>query len=109
MNLGIVFDIGSLMGVMALIVMLVNVGKLVGLVPDGSAPAASQALQAIAVIVLVALQVFGVEVAVIDAVAQSIADLGIALLALVPLFMQLNGIIHGELRGLPAVGFSHTE
>jgi len=107
--MGLIVDVGSLLGVMALIVMIVNALKQFGLVHDGQAAQVSQGLQALAVIVIVGLQYAGVDVVLIEHVAQSIADLGVALLALVPLFMNLNSLFHDGVKGLPLIGFSYSE
>lgn len=106
--MNLVTDVGSLAGVMALIVLLVNALKQFGLVKDGQATRVAQVLQAVAVIALVGLQLAGVEVEFIDKVASNVASLGVALLALVPLLMNLNSIIHEGVKGVPVVGYSYS-
>ena len=102
-------DILSLAGVMALIVLVVNALKQFGIVKDGQAPVVSQALQSVAVIVLLVLKEYGVDLAIVDTIASNVASLGVALLALVPLFMNLNKFVHDGVKGLPVVGFSYTD
>src|SRR3990167_10349539 len=88
-------------GVMALIVMVVNIGKFLGWVKDGQAENLNKGLQLLALVGLWALKTFWPELTLgaIDTYAQSVADLGVALLGFVPLVLSLSGRTHETLAG----------
>lgn len=98
-----------LSGVGTLIAALINAGKRVGVVKDGTAPTWSLGLNAIAFIGFVALNIFApqIDVAGLDANAQAIADVIVAVLGFVSQ-IGASKVANVALRGAPVVGFSHN-
>ena len=98
-------------GITAVIVLAINAGKQVGIVKDGDAPAWNKGLHAGVYILLIAWYLVhpDIDLAVINDVAQQMAELGMALLAMVPLFAGLVApAVNNGVKGLPVVGFSHS-
>lgn len=106
---GIASQFAALAGAGALIALVVNVGKTLGVIKDGQAPTASLVLNLAGVAALIALQVFqpGADVAALDGVAGQIASAGVTLFGL---FVQLYGskLGHGVVAGVPVLGKSHS-
>lgn len=100
----------ALGGVAALVAILVNVGKQIGWVPDGSAPTAALGLNLVAFVAFVLLKIFAPEmdVAGLDAGAQQLATILVQVLAFV---MQLGAsrVANAAVRGTPIIGYSHSE
>jgi hypothetical protein len=68
-------------------------------------------LHAIVYIALIGWFLFepDLDIGMVDGIAQQVADLGLALLALVPTFAGLVApIVYDGVKGLPAVGYSHS-
>ena len=99
----------ALAGVGAVIALVVNVLKTVGVVRDGQAQDFSLVLNLAGVAALVALRVFtpDLDVAGLDATAGKIAEAGVIVFGLV---VQLYGsrLAHGAIRGVPVIGKSHS-
>ena len=95
----------SLGGFGALIGVIINVAKTLGLVKDGQATNYATGLNLILLIGLFVGKVMGFDVAGLDGVAGEIANAGIAILQLL---VMLGGsrLFHNTLRGVPVVGRS---
>lgn len=106
----LVIQFGTLAGVAALIAALVNIGKTLGLVPDGSAAKASAALSLVAFISLVVLNIFAPEVDV-EGLDKQAGDLAVVALYILGLVVQLGLPVkfHYFLSDaeVPVVGKSH--
>lgn len=102
-----VLAMGSITGV---VVILINLGKSVGLVKDGDALLWNQGLHAAIYIVLILWFVIHPDVGLdqVDIMAQQVSQFGGSLLALVPLLIALGGLVNQGIRGFPFVGFSHS-
>lgn len=100
----------SLAGVIALITFLVNLGKMIGLVKDGTGETWSKALHLIALVGLFVLGEFfpDVDIWKIDEFAAQLASIGIAILALIPASFWGSEKIYALVRGLPLIGHSNT-
>lgn len=100
----------SLGGVAAFIAALVNAGKAVGLVQDGQAPTYSLLANVVLFVVVAIVGVFApaTDLKGLDGLAEQFAEvlvllLGIATqLGLTKQFAQI-------LKGLPVIGFSHSD
>lgn len=107
----LIVQFGTLAGVAALIAALVNVGKVLGIVPDGSAAKVSAGLSLAAFITLAALKIFAPDVDVAGLDKQA-ADLAVAALYILGLVTQLGlpAKFHGFLSNadVPVIGRSHT-
>jgi hypothetical protein len=99
----------SLAGVSAVIALLVNTLKVLGVVKDGSAPIWSAGFNLLALVLLFALGVInpGADLVQVDSFLAQAAQIGGALLALVA---QLWGsrLTHAAVRGIPVVGMSYS-
>lgn len=100
----------TLAGASALIALLVNVLKALGVVQDGTAPVWSAGFNLLALIGLYLFQVVQPEFdpAAVDAVLAQVAQIGAAILALA---MQLWGskLTHAAVRGIPLLGTSFSQ
>ena len=99
--LEIALQIGYLVGLAALIAMLINIGKVVGLVKDGDAGSWSAGLNLAALVVLVVLKLFrpDLELEKVDVELGALAQiLGLVLSLLSQVKVSLN--VHGFLSGL---------
>ena len=108
---GLVTLLLSLGGVASLNTMLVNLGKLLEFVKDGKAQDWQRGLNTLA---LVGLFVIGtwfpnVDIFRIDEFAAQIANLGIALIGVLPMMFKISGGVHDTVRGLKIVGKSRSE
>lgn len=99
----------ALGGVGGLIALVINVGKTLGWVPDGSAATVSTGLNILGLAAVFALGVFkpGVDIGQVDASVQQFVD---AATILFGLFVQLGGAkwVHSLVRGVPLVGKSYS-
>jgi hypothetical protein len=100
----------ALVGVPLFITVLVNIGKKANIIKDGQAGKVSQWINLVAFLGLFFTKVFApdFDLVVLDGIAGSLAELGAAALALIPIWIKLSGQFHGALRGLPLVGKSHS-
>lgn len=106
-----ILTIATLAGIQAFITMLVNLGKFLGIVKDGDAAKFNTALQTIVLAVLLIIGFFiPIDVPLVDVYAKQLADLGMSLMAIVPILMSLTPLFHDKaLSGrLPILGFSHS-
>lgn len=98
-----------LAGVGALIAFLVNIGKIVGLVKDGTAQNWVAGLNLAGLVALFVLRVFvpSADIGELDGLAATIAQLGVLVLGLVT---QLLGskLAHASVRGTWAIGKSFS-
>ena len=97
----------QLIGYGALIAMLVNVGKGVGIVKDGMAKVWVTGLNLLLVIALYVAGVYGFDLAGSDSLAGALADLG-ALAFVVVVQLGGSGLTHAVVRGSPVLGVSHS-
>lgn len=105
----LVIQLAALAGLGALIAALVNVGKQIGLVKDGTAQAWSTGLNLAALVGLFALNFFApnADIAQLDGLAGQLAQW---LTISAGLFVQLKGAQagHAVLRGVPLIGKSYS-
>src|SRR3972149_496359 len=95
--------LSTMVGITAFIVLLINVGKVAGLVKDGQAPIYNKWLRLVVYAVLIVLHGFfpDLDLAYIDQVAAQIASAGALLLGLVPAFAgYVAPVINNGVRGL---------
>lgn len=99
----------TLGGVMSLLTVLVNVGKVVGVVKDGTASTWARGLNLLAVGALFILGTWypDVDIQQVDALAAQVAELGVGILAILPVMMKLSGSVHNAVRGLKIIGHSN--
>lgn len=97
----------ALAGVAALVTVLVNILKRLGVITDGQAPTASLLLNLVGFGLFVVASVAGIDVGGIDIVLGSIAALLEALLGLIGQ-IGLSRAFHVGLRGAPLIGYSHS-
>lgn len=99
----------SLVGIAALITVLVNIGKSVGLVTDGEATRWVAGLNILGMVVLILLKIFQPQWAVLylDSVAGVIAQVMIILSGFA-LQLVTSYLTHQSIRGVPVVGKSFT-
>jgi len=95
----------SLGGFGALIGLIINVLKTVGVVKDGQATNWATGLNLVLLIALFVGKVVGFDVAGLDGIASQVADTGIVILQLI---VMIGGsrLFHNTLRGVPVVGRS---
>ena len=107
---GITGVLSALVGIPALIVVLINVLKAAGVVKDGQAAGWSQNINAVVYIVLFGMAQFGfaTNLAAIDTIAGTLAELGPGILAMISIGHKLSGYLHDGFRGLPLIGKSHS-
>lgn len=102
----------SMVGLTALLVVVVDLLKAFKVVKDGQAPVWTKALNAFAYIAIFVLGEYfpQVDLGVLDSHFQQIANLGFALLGLVPLFAGVIApAIYSGVKGIPIVGFSNSD
>lgn len=102
----------SLAGVTAFIVMLVNLLGFLGLfTKDGAKGTANTALQLLALLGLLIAKSFfpDVDLGLVDQYAAHLANIGIAILGLVPVVLGTSRAMHAAMAGtVPVVGFSNS-
>lgn len=99
----------SLAGFAALFAVLINIGKVVGLVKDGDAPKWNLGLNIAGCVLMVGLGFFrGVTPAQLDGLAQSIASFLVMALTLATQ-LGLTPKFHTVLKaaGVPLIGYAH--
>lgn len=106
---GLLVGFGSLTGLSALIAAATNIGKTIGWVKDGSAPAVITGLSLIGLIALFVLNVFrpDIDVQGLDATAGSLATVLLTVFGFV-WSMRFAKTAHNTLKGLPVVGKSFS-
>jgi hypothetical protein len=106
---GLLSQFLALAGVGAFFAFLVNVGKTVGLVKDGTAPNWVAGLNLAGLVALFVLKVFvpSADIGQLDGLAATIAQIGVLVLGLVT---QLLGskLAHASVRGTWAIGKSFS-
>ncbi len=105
----LVLQFGALAGVAALITALVNIGKVAGLVKDGTAQTWSAALNLLGIGMLLALQVFRPDVDILGLDAQ-VAQFANVLVVVAGYVVEtgLTKLVHNILKGVPVAGKSNT-
>jgi len=106
----IVTEFTALIGVAALIALLINAGKVVGLVKDGTAQTWSAALNLIGMIALLFLKVFkpNLNLIAIDTTAGQIAAAGVVILGLISQ-LGISKLTNTFVRGIPVIGAANTK
>jgi len=106
----IVTEFTALIGVAALIALLINAGKVVGLVKDGTAQTWSAALNLIGMIALLLLKVFkpDLNLIAIDTTAGQIAAAGVVILGLISQ-LGISKLTNTFVRGIPVIGAANTK
>ena len=101
-----IFLFGALVGIPAVITVVINVLKKVGLVKDGQGEQWSQWMNFVSFVGLFVLGQFfpEVDLGAVDEFALQIADLGAFALALLPIGMKVSGAAHDAMAGLPLLG-----
>lgn len=106
----LITQLATLAGVGALIALIVNIGKTIGLIKDGQAQNYVAGLNLFALIIMTALKVFrpDLDLIALDSTASQIAATGLVVFGLV---VQISGSkwAHEALRGVPLVGKSFTQ
>ena len=97
----------SLGGFGALVGVIINVLKTVGLIKDGQATNYATGLNLLLLIALFVGKVMGFDVAGLDGVAGQVADTGIAILNLL-VMVGGSRLFHVTLKGVPVVGRSYS-
>ena len=103
-------ELGSLVGVGALIAVLINIGKLIGFVKEGTAQNWSVGANIVGIVLLMIFHVFqpaNIDLGQIDTFAGSIAQI---LLIVVGLFVQLasSKLTHATVKGTAVIGKSYS-
>ncbi len=98
--------IAALVGVPALIAVVINVLKKVGVVKEGQGAVYSQRASAVIYLALYLLPVLGIDTSIesIDALAQNLSGIGASVLALIPIAHKVAGYWHDGVKGLPLIG-----
>ena len=97
-----------LTGVAAFVPALINFGKFIGLVKDGTSDQWSAGLNLVGFVLFGGAKIFGLDVSHYDAILGSVAPI---ILAILGLFLQfgVSGVIHRQsLAGLPVIGKSYS-
>lgn len=99
----------SMVGVAALIAAIINVGKTLGIVADGSSDKWAAGLSLLAFGLIVALGIFRPDLVLADLDQQS-GQIATVLLFVAGLLAQtgLTGWAHGIIKGLPIIGKSFS-
>jgi len=98
-------------GATALVVVLVNIGKVIGWVKDNNAEVAINVLNVVMAIVIGCLALFlpNLNIPGLDATFGSLAATLTAFLPLLAILVKwLAPTVYGAFRGVPLVGHSHT-
>lgn len=105
----LVILLASLGGVGAVIAMLINIGKSVGLVQDGQAKVYSAGLNILGLALLFAVKIFkpDFDVAGFDAQAAQFAAVATTVVAYL-IEIGAADLAHNLLKGLPAIGKSFS-
>jgi len=100
---------GALIGLPALIVVLISIGKLTGLVKDGQAPAYSLGLNLAGLVGLfvASLAIPGFQPGIIDEKAGAVAAFLTAILSLVAQ-LGLTKVLYLGAKGVPVIGASYS-
>lgn len=99
----------ALAGVGAFVALLVNVLKTAGVVHDGDAKTWATGLNLVGLVALYILRLVrpDVELAQVDQVAATVAQIGVLVLGLVAQ-LGVSQATHAIVKGVPLVGTSHT-
>jgi len=102
-------QLGALAGWAALVAVLINIGKLAGLVKDGQAGKYNLFLNLGGLVALTILKVFApdVDILVLDSFAAQIAQVLVSILALVGM-LGFSKISHLAVKHLPVIGKSYS-
>ena len=109
-NTGLAIIVNALGSVPILITTVINALKELNIVKDGQAETVSKYASTSIYLVLFVLPYLGIttNLELIDSLANDLNQLGVAVLALIPIGHKLAGYFHGGLRGLPIIGKSHS-
>lgn len=101
--------LASLGGLSALFTFLVNIGKYVGIVKDGTSSTWHTGLNLVALVVLFAAPALSLDIPHLDGVAQQVAQIGTLILGLV-VQIKAGQATHDTVAGrLPVLGYSYTQ
>jgi len=95
-----------LSGFAALVAALINVGKAIGIVPDGSAPTVSGFLNLAGFVAFVVAKVVNFDVAQFDPLLATVANLIMLVLGLLGQ-IGISRAVNAGIRGVPLIGYSH--
>jgi hypothetical protein len=100
----------GLAGFAALIALLINVGKVAGVVKDGQAATWSAGLNLVGLVGLLALQVFKpeVDIAGVDSQVMGLVQVGVVMFTYVLQLLE-SKLTHIALKGIPVAGKSFSE
>ena len=103
-------NVPELASLSVFVAVLINVLKQVGVVKEGSSAKLSQYISAVVFALVYLGNQFGVtlNLPLIDNFMAGLADLGLAVLALIPITHKFSGYVHGGLKGIPLVGKAHS-
>jgi len=101
--------LSGLVGFSALLAVLINAAKSVGLVKDGQAKNYSVVANLVVLVLLVANDVFGLGVN-LGEVDGFMAQAGVVAEKVFELFLMLGGskLVHNVVKGVPVLGKSHS-
>ena len=101
----------ALVGIPALIAIVINVLKGFKVVKDGKAELWSKVMNAVVFLALYLLATYkpDVDLLFFDNIAKTVADLGLALIGIMPIGSYVSGKVHSGFKGIPVIGMSHSE
>lgn len=99
----------ALAGVGALIALLINIGKQVGIVKDGDTPTWVTGLNLLGLVGLFVLRVVrpDADIGQLDGIASTIAQIGVLVLALITQIGSAK-VAHAAVRGAAVIGYSFS-
>lgn len=106
---GLMLQFVGLVGVGALITFLINIGKVAGIVKDGTVPTWATGINLFGLVVLFLLKVFvpNADIGKLDGAAGTIAQIGVLILGLIT--QVLGGrLAHFSFRGTWLIGKSYS-
>jgi len=106
----LVVQFGALVGVAALITAIVNIGKIAGIVKDGTAQTWSAALNIFGLITLFALNIFrpDIDVLALDSNAGQLANV-LVVVSAYAVEIGASKLVHNLIKGVPVIGQTYTE
>lgn len=100
----------GLAGFAALIALVINILKAAGWVKDGQAGTVSAGLNLLGLAGLFALKVFSpdLDLSVVDAQVSDFVQVGVVVFTYILQLLASKGA-HAAIKGVPVIGYSHTE
>lgn len=99
------YDLASLVGIIALSTVIINILKMFGVVKDGEGVA--KAVNTILTLVLTGIGMFFPDllsfVPAVDELAQHMADLGGLIILAIPIVIKIGNTLHDWFTGIPLV------